>query len=439
MVINCDTTSDPNATAAIVRAGSQAKFSSELQENIMRGTAQKNIVALDVIERKKNKKALCQSEEKFRTFADFTYDWEYWLSLDGHFEYISPACERITGYSPDEFLANPELLTAIIHPGDRQQVLGHLTNEIKMKKTYHLDFRIITKDKRVCWISHNCQPVINTKGIHLGCRASNRDISKRKAMQQKTLRYARRLEQSNKDLQNFAAMASHDLQEPLILIQAFAGRILSKCTDDLNDQAVAYIKQIEKTSTRMQMLVNSMLNYAQIASQPRQFRTVFLNGIAEEVVANLQVKITEKNGTIEINNLPVITGDPDQMYQLLQNLISNAIKYHKPDEAPHVKISSRQIQPDNPSTLFWEILFEDNGLGFNENEVKRIFGFRTRLHATTQNYKGTGIGLAVCRKIVDHHGGTITAKSTHGRGATFIVRLPQSSPAHQAMAVSKQN
>jgi len=404
----------------------------------VKGTNRENSGERESIKHKKNEDTLQRNEEKFRTFAEFTYDWEYWIAPDGHFEYISPSCERITGYSPDEFLANPELLTAIIHPGDRSRVLGHLAEERCSIKTCHLDFRIITRNKRVRWISHNCQPVVNRKGTYLGCRASNRDISKRKAMQKKALLYARKLERSNEDLQNFAAMASHDLQEPLILIEAFAGRILSKYSDNMNGQPVAFIKQIEKMSKRMQTLVDSMLNHARMTTQPRQFHPVFLNDIAEEVVANLQIMITEKNGTIEIDSLPVITGDPDQIYQLLQNLISNALKYHRPGEAPYVHIFCRQIKPDNTSTRFWEILCEDNGIGFNKNEAKKIFGFRTRLTSATRHCKGSGIGLDVCRKIVEHHGGTITAKSTQRRGATLIVRLPQCYPASHDMAGSIQ-
>ena len=380
-------------------------------------------IAVDITDRKNAEAALLESEERFRTFADFTYDWEYLVSPEKSFDYISPSCERITGYSPQEFKANPELVETVIHPEDRPHYSNHLKNCLKRDKACHLDFRIITRGGEERWISHYCQAVYGQKGVYLGRRASNRDISERKKTEKNLQLAIAKLEQSNQDLQNFASMVSHDLKEPVIIVEAFSKRLRTRYKDGLNTQGLNYLQRIESTTQRMQTMIDGMLQYSRIVTGPKRLTQVNLAGIAKEVLSDLDLLIQQKKALVALDDLPSVTAAPDQIYQLLKNLISNALKFHKPEEAPNIRIYSRiplsRERFDGPL----EIIVEDKGIGFNKSDSGRIFDLRKRLN-TDDLYVGNGIGLSVCKRIVERHGWEIIAESEPGHGSKFIIRVP---------------
>ena len=236
--------------------------------------------------------------------------------------------------------------------------------------------------------------------------------------------YATKLERSNKELQDFASVASHDLQEPLRKIQAFSDRLRSRCAAALDDQGRDYLDRIQNAAGRMQTLINDLLTYARVATKAQPFVPTDLVSVTREVVSDLEARIEQVNGRVEVGELPTVDADPLQVRQLMQNLIGNSLKYHRPDVPPVVKdlqpSSARgPLQPRRaPPGPFCQILVEDNGIGFDEVYSERIFTIFQRLHGRTE-YEGTGVGLAVCRKIVERHGGTITARSTPGKGSTF--------------------
>jgi len=245
-------------------------------------------------------------------------------------------------------------------------------------------------------------------------------------------RHSEELERKNRELQDFAYVASHDLQEPLRKIQAFGDRLRAKCGQALGDQGRDYLERMQNAARRMQILINDLLTYSRITTKAQPFVPVDLTRVVQEVLSDLETRIEQTGGRVEVGHLPTIEADPLQMRQLLQNLIGNALKFHREEEAPVVKVYSRLPDwTDNPSALAdnpsangsCQIMVEDNGIGFDERYLDRIFGVFQRLHGRNQ-YEGTGMGLAICRKIVERHGGSITAKSTPGRGATFIVTLP---------------
>ncbi len=230
------------------------------------------------------------------------------------------------------------------------------------------------------------------------------------------------LERSNRELQDFAYVASHDLQEPLRKIQAFGNLLEEEYADKLDDGR-DYLERMRGAAKRMSALIEDILSFSRVTTKGRGFSPVDLTVIAREVLEDLETRINDTKATVIIDKLPTIDADAMQIRQLLQNLISNALKFHKPDVAPVVKLSARTDISQGRRKKTCIITIEDNGVGFDEKYLDRIFAVFQRLH-TRDSYEGTGIGLAVCRKIVERHGGTITASSQPGKGATFVVSLP---------------
>lgn len=238
------------------------------------------------------------------------------------------------------------------------------------------------------------------------------------------------LSRSNAELEKFARVASHDLQEPLRKIVTFGDRLKTKYADALNEQGYDYLERMQNAAKRMQTLINDLLTLSRITTKAQPFVPVNLAQVVQEVLSDLEVLIERTKGHLEVGELPTIDADPLQMRQLLQNLISNALKFHQTIEPPRVQISSQLIeederQPTGNSVMpaRCQIWVKDNGIGFDEKHADSIFDAFQRLHGRSE-YEGTGMGLAICRKIVDRHNGSITAKSTPGQGSTFIVTLP---------------
>ncbi|MGH8592526.1 MAG: sensor histidine kinase [Gammaproteobacteria bacterium] len=239
------------------------------------------------------------------------------------------------------------------------------------------------------------------------------------------------LERSNRELQDFAFVASHDLQEPLRKIQAFGGRLKDKYAEALEGQGRDYLERMQNAARRMQTLINDLLALSRVTTKAQPFVPVALEEVARQVVGDLEARIEETGGHVEVGPLPAIEADPLQMRQLLQNLISNALKFHLPQQPPLVRVHGAIIEggealaEHTAANGSCQIAVQDNGIGIDEQYLDRIFTPLQRLHARGE-YEGTGMGLAVCRKIVEQHGGRITATSTLGQGATFLVTLPLS-------------
>jgi signal transduction histidine kinase len=245
--------------------------------------------------------------------------------------------------------------------------------------------------------------------------------------------YAQKLERSNSELQDFASVASHDLQEPLRKVQAFSDRLRKRCAEALDDQGRDYLDRIQNAAARMQTLINDLLTYCRVATKAQPFVPTDLVSVTREVVSDLEARIEQVSGQVVLGELPTVDADPLQVRQLMQNLIGNSLKYSRPDVPPVVKVWSKHEPHDAgsaagaPPRPFCQIVVEDNGIGFDQIYSERIFTIFQRLHGRNE-YEGTGIGLAVCRRIVERHGGTITAQSTPGNGATFMVSLPIRQP-----------
>jgi PAS domain S-box-containing protein len=231
----------------------------------------------------------------------------------------------------------------------------------------------------------------------------------------------RRLEELNKDLHDFAFVASHDLQEPLRKVRSFGDMLAGKCGDSLDKDSRDYLKRMQTAAARMQNLLNSLLAYSRVTTRAEPIRRTDLGKCAKEALSDLEIMIKEKNARVEVGDLPTVRADRVQMIQLFQNLVGNALKYRRDGEEPRVRIYSRKTGDGKEA---YEILVEDNGIGFEEKYLDRIFLPFQRLHGRSSEYEGVGMGLAICKKIAERHGGEITAKSDLGKGSTFIVTLP---------------
>jgi PAS domain S-box-containing protein len=240
------------------------------------------------------------------------------------------------------------------------------------------------------------------------------------------------LTDSNSNLEQFAYAASHDMQEPLRKIQSFSSRLQSQYSDALDENGSFMLNRIQDAARRMSLLIDDLLTYSRLSNRMGDFEIVDLNKIIAEVTSDLEIGIQEQNASIETHNLSVVHGHPRQLVQLFQNLISNAIKYRKPDVSPVISIT--ETHPDQealsgiPYLLrnrgYSKITIQDNGIGFDEKYVERIFQMFQRLHGKSE-YSGSGIGLASCKKVVQNHNGYITAQSVPGEGSSFIIYLPQ--------------
>ena len=231
----------------------------------------------------------------------------------------------------------------------------------------------------------------------------------------------RKFEELNKDLQDFAFVASHDLQEPLRKVQTFGDILAKKCENSLDEASRDYVKRMQSAAARMKKLLDSLLLYSRVTTKAAQAKPTDLEQCVREALSDLEIMIEEKNARVEVGDLPTVMADPVQMVQLFQNLIGNALKYSPGGHAPHVRIYSRE-----PGDGKWvhEIVVGDSGIGFEDKHGEKIFLPFQRLHGRSSEYEGVGMGLAICKKIVERHGGSITAKSEVGKGSTFIVTLP---------------
>jgi signal transduction histidine kinase len=256
------------------------------------------------------------------------------------------------------------------------------------------------------------------------------DVEERRRMNESLTALTQRLEQSNRELQDFASVASHDLQEPLRKIQAFGDRLRNRFAGQLGTDGRDYVDRMHAAASRMQTLINDLLAFARVTTKAHPFAPVDLNAVVRDVLSDLEARVESSGGKVEVGELPTVDADAFQVRQLFQNLIANALKFRKPDAPPLVRITSSRINAgangDGAATVppMHEIRIADNGIGFDEKYLDRIFNVFQRLHGRAE-YEGTGIGLAVCRKIVERHGGTITAQSREGEGSTFVVVLPE--------------
>ena len=376
------------------------------------------------ISRKQAEDLLRESEERFRFMVETTGDVIYHLRYDTMtYDYLSPGIGKLTEYSPEEIktIGFSRLVTRIDFPGQEDVSIRVIVEDRLAGKTgeYKADYLITTKTGTSKWLRDHSFPWYDDSGKNVGSVGILSDLTDYKQAEALVRQRTAELQRSNQALQDFAFIASHDMQEPLRKVISFGNMLQQKYKDSLEQTGNDYLNRMLDATERMHSLLTGLLEYSRVTTNPEPFREVDVSAVIHEVLSDLEIIIKQTGGEVKVGELPSIQADPTQIRQLFQNLIGNALKFHKEGGRPVVDLFSTTT---DDGTL--QIYVKDNGIGFEEQYLDRIFAPFKRLHGRGSQYEGTGIGLAICKKIVERHGGSITAKSTPGHGATFIITLP---------------
>ncbi len=344
----------------------------------------------------------------------------YGLDLQGRTTFVNPAAAKLTGWKVEEVIGRPETEIFWRGPSD---------TTIQGKGDQPGDHTFYRKDGSSFAVEYVRTPIMEKDRL-VGAVVIFKDITERKRTHDTLARKAAELARSNAELEQFAYVASHDLQEPLRKIQAFGDRLKAKLEAINLQEGKDYLERMQSAAARMQRLINDLLTFSRVISKSEAFVPVDLAQVTREVLGDLEVRIEQTKAHVDVGQLPTIEADPMQMRQLLQNLIGNALKFQPLNGKPLINISAQMVRkPFNgvaeggAEQEVCELTIQDNGIGFDEKYSEKIFAMFQRLHGRNE-YEGTGVGLAVCRRIADRHGGTISAKGKLGQGASFVVTLP---------------
>jgi PAS domain S-box-containing protein len=374
----------------------------------------------DITEREADGEKLRAAEEKYRTVADFTYDWEYWVGVDGALLYVSPACERITGYTAQEFADDPPLHRQIILEEDRDDWDRHYRESRVEHRPREMQFRIRRRDGEIRWIEHVCQPVTDAKGEFAGFRASNRDVTERKLAEEEALRAREELAHVSRvsTMGELTASLAHELNQPLAAILSnaqAARRFLAMAEPDLEEvcEALADIIEDDRRAGRVIRGLRDLLKKGDVEAEPLD-----VNSLVREVVALTHSDAVARNIAIRLelaSDLPAVHGDRVRLQQVLLNLLLNGAEAMEHVEAEARALTVQTARHDASVV----VSVRDAGVGLNEDNIDRIFDT-----FFTTKPGGLGMGLAICRSIVEAHGGRLWATANADRGATFQFTLP---------------
>ncbi|MBU0676166.1 MAG: PAS domain S-box protein [Proteobacteria bacterium] len=412
------------------------------------------VILQDITRQKYVEQALRDSEEKYRSLIVNLPDVPWRADVKGRVVFIGENAAGICGV-PSKELVNVDRFTRILAE-DCVRVKKAYRRLFKRGIRYDITYRFQRSDGSLIWLHDRAEKISvidgvpyadglfwdvselkrieeeldeyrcwledfvdeRTEDLLISNDRLRQQIAQRLLIEKELVRMAEALKNSNAELEHFAYVASHDLKEPLMLVAAFSRKLFDRYADDLDDRGREYLSRIMGSVKKLQALVDALLQLSRVTTSAVEFSALDLNALIRDLVEDLEESIKNSDASIEFAVLPVVIGDPIQVRQLFQNIISNALKYQRDEESPVVTISSRIVDQG-----FCEIIVMDNGIGFEEKFLDRIFEPFVRLDHHGK-YEGTGMGLTTCRKIVSRHGGEISAKSQPGAGSRFIIRLP---------------
>jgi PAS domain S-box-containing protein len=347
-----------------------------------------------------------QSKELFRILFYRSPIGTY-IIQNGHFRLVNRQLAYILGYEEDELIGRPSL--SFVLAEDRDAVRENAVRMLKGECSLGYEFRVVNKQAKIKWVMETVVPIYyRRKRATLG---SLIDVTERKQMEERLKQITAELQYSNTELEQFAYVISHDLQEPLRMVSSYTQLLAKRYSDKLDNDADEFIAYAVDGTKRMQSLLHDLLEYSRVGTRGKPFSLVNCQHIVEQAIANLKIAIEECGASVSYDVLPTIMGDEGQLVRLFQNLIGNAIKFRR-EEAPQVHISAKRM---NYIVTF---SVKDNGIGIDPQHSQSIFEIFRRLH-TIEEYPGTGMGLAICKKIVERHGGHISVQSQPGQGSTF--------------------
>ena len=403
---------------------------------------------LDITDRKRAEDELKESEVRFRTVADFTYDWETWRRPDGTFAYVSPSCERISGHRPEEFMADPELFVRIVHPDDRAAIISHFAEELTSPRPLYAEFRIVNRDGSEHWIGHTCQPVHTEDGTPLGPRASNRDITERKAAEAELSKHRENLEglikartaeleklnerlrveiseremaekellRLNEELDAYARTVSHELRTPLAgiwLALEYLERISGELsTERFEEEAKDTVLKAKSTVKKADEQVKRLLELAEAGQVPTEVLDVDVSAVVTGILGDIEDELSRVGARVEMDSdLGVIKANPTHIHQLFSNLIVNAVK-HCDSKEPRIEI----VLLGSESDTGHRYLVRDNGSGIPPELLDRLFSPFVKREGG-----GSGTGLPIVEKIVKIYNGSIMAYNDDGACFEFVL------------------
>jgi PAS domain S-box-containing protein len=368
----------------------------------------------DVTEAKRAEQALRESEERFRVMAETVPEILFTNTPDGLCDYANTRCYEYTGLPPGA-IEGPGWQEAV-HPEDRRRLERAWLVSARTGQPLEMEYRFRAADGTYRWFRARARPIRDARGSIVKWFGACMDIDDIRRAHEALKRSTEELKRSNEDLEQFAYVVSHDLQSPLAQIVGFTQLLRKRCQGALDEKADEFMEFVIGGAKRMSQLINGLLAYSRVGTRGRIVGPIDAQGVLTSVLANLKSAIDESCAVVNHEPLPIVRADAVQLSQLFQNLIENAIKFRR-DEPPTIHIGAHKIDG------MWEFAFRDNGIGIDPRQQHRVFLVFQRLHDPAK-YPGMGIGLAICKRIVERHGGRIWIESQPGEGSTFHFTLP---------------
>jgi PAS domain S-box-containing protein len=387
-----------------------------------------SLVVEEVTERKKVDQRIRDSENRFRILAESLPQMVWLIDVDGSLEYASKKWEDYSGISNAQ-----EAWSTMIHPADRDAVHAAWEKDFAAGLAFGYEVRLRNRQGQYRWHYSVAEPIKDEAGKIQKWVGVLIDIHEQKAfaevLEAEVKQRTQELQRSNNDLQQFAHVASHDLKEPVRKVLTFASLLKSELEGANSEKSKLFLDKIVAAANRSSDMIDGVLRYSMLSVPQDGIEQVDLSALLQSIAADLEVPIAASGATLAVSRLPVIEGLKPLLYQLFYNLVSNALKFARENVPPHITIEcfeateTERQQRRLPDGRFYCISVRDNGIGFDQQYAQRIFNTFTRLNSKDR-YEGTGLGLALCQKIVERHSGTIEAESSEGEGAIFRVYLP---------------